>query len=83
MSGNGNGHSNGNRKVGGGGDVPHPNQMELPSGGHHEKTELPAGNVDVTMRKDVAELSVFPVGPVPEAHELYGGDVVRGGVGRW
>jgi hypothetical protein len=49
-------------------DLPHPSEAELPLGGHHEKTELPA-RVEALQRP--SELSANSWGPVPEAHELY------------
>jgi len=71
-----------------GGEEAKPNlgTAEMPSGGHHEKTELSAGDVEKNKylemgdgnrnkREGRAELSGFNGGPVPEAHELYGGDV--------
>jgi hypothetical protein len=48
-------------------DPPHPNEAELPLGGHHEKTELPA---KVETLQKPSELSANERGPVPETHEL-------------
>ena len=46
---------------------PHPREAELPLGGHHEKTELPA-------TEEPSELSSASPGLVPEVHELFAGD---------
>jgi hypothetical protein len=43
-------------------------ETELPQGGRHEKTELPA---KVEALEKPKELSANSWGPVPEAHELY------------
>jgi hypothetical protein len=49
-------------------EQPHPTEAELPQGGNHEKTELPA---KVEALQKPSELSANSRGPVPEAHELY------------